>query len=461
MEKPSPATLAPGPADTESRGAAAPRGLLARLLGSAFFWQSGWMVLATTLSGVLFYAVHFFAGRRMHPDEYGVFTTLLQVLNQMAIPAVGLQTVFVQQAALTENEEQRRKLAGAVRSVLRATFGLWVVAALVVLVFQGQLLANYKIRNPAALWWTVGLGLTSLWLPVMAGMLQGRQNFLWLGLVPIVSAGSRLALVAVIVWGLGGQAAGAMGGVLLSMLIALSVGIWQTWPLWRGVAAPFDWKPWLRQVVPLTLGMGTSTFMFTIDMLAVQRFLPESGLYAAAAMIGRALVFLVAPLTWVMFPKIVRAAARSERTDVLAQALGATALLAGAAAVGCTLFPELPIRIVQGEQYLAAAPLVRWFGWCIIPLMVSTVLVNNLMARQRYRAVPWLVAVSVLYVGTLWTPFGHASHLRVVHTLGVFALLYLGVCLYFSLVKRGPAPTAAEPTPTAPAAEPTPPAPGL
>lgn len=456
MRNVSPTSITPGPADTETRGAGTPRGPLGRMLGSAFFWQSGWMVFATTLSGVLFYAVHFFAGRRMHPDEYGVFTTLLQVLNQMAIPAVGLQTVFVQQAALTENEEQRRRLAGAVRSVLRAAFGLWVAAALVVWAFQAQLLADYKIRNPAALWWTVGLGLTSLWLPVMAGMLQGRQNFLWLGLVPIVSAGTRLMLVAVIVWGLGGQAAGAMGGVLLSMSIALSVGAWRTWPLWRGVAAPFDWKPWLRQVVPLTLGMGSSTFMFTIDMLAVQRFLPESGMYAAAAMIGRALVFLVAPLTWVMFPKIVRAAARSERTDVLAQALGATALLAGAAAVACTLFPELPIRIVQGPQYLAAAPLVRWFSWCIIPLMVSTVLVNNLMARQRYSAVPWLVAVAVLYVGALWTPWGHASHLRVIHTLGVFALLYLGVCLYFSLVKKGPAPT-----PTVRTAEPTPSVPGL
>lgn len=452
MEKASPASIAPVPADTEHRKAGGPRGLWAGLIGSAFFRQSGWMVLATTLSGGLFYAVHFFAGRRMHPDEYGVFTTLLQVLNQMAIPAVGLQTVFVQQAALTESEPQRRKLAGAVRSVLRATFGLWVVAALVVWAFQGQLLADYKIRNPAALWWTVGLGLVSLWQPVMAGMLQGRQNFLWLGLVPVVSAGTRLVLVAVIVWGLGGQAAGAMGGVLLSMLIALSVGAWQTWPLWRGAAAPFDWKPWLRQVVPLTLGMGTSTFMFTVDMLAVQRFLPESGVYAAAAMIGRALVFLVAPLTWVMFPKIVRAAARSERTDVLAQALGATALLAGAAAVGCTLFPELPIRIVQGEKYLAAAPLVRWFGWCIIPLVVSTVLVNNLMARQRYRAVPWLVAVSVLYLAALWQPFGHASHLRVIHTLGVFGLLYLAVCLYFSLVKQGP-------TPARPGASPAPPLP--
>jgi hypothetical protein len=228
------------------------------------------------------------------------------------------------------------------------------------------------------------------------------------------------------------QAAGAMLGVLLSMMAALGFGVWQTLPLWRGEAAGFYWTPWLKRVLPLTLGMGSTTFMFTIDMLAVQRFLPESGIYGAAGMIGRALVFLVAPLTMVMFPKIVRAAAKAERTDVLMQALGATALMAGCAAVFCTFWPDLPIRIVQGEKYLAAAPLVRWFAWCIIPLMVSTVLVNNLMARERYAAVPWLGAVAALYAFALWQPACHASPVRVIQTLGSFALIYFGVCLFFT-----------------------------
>jgi O-antigen/teichoic acid export membrane protein len=416
---------------------------------ATFFRQSGWMVFATTLSGFFFYAVHFFAGRRMFTDEYGVFNTLLQVLNQMAIPAVGLQTIFVQQAALAESEAHRRELAGAVRSVLKAAFFFWLATAVVVFLFRNRLLADYKVQNPVALWATLALGLVSLWHPVMAGMLQGRQNFLWLGLIPVASASSRLVLVAVIVWLLHGQAAGAVIGVFLSMLTALGLGVWQTLPLWRGEASSFLWTPWLKKVLPLTLGMGSSTFMFTIDMLAVQRFLPESGIYGAAGMIGRALVFLVAPLTMVMFPKIVRAAAKAERTDVLMQALGATALMAVCAAVFCTFWPDLPIRIVQGEKYLAAAPLVRWFAWCVLPLMVSTVLVNNLMARERYDAVPWLVAVAALYGVALWQPSFHASHTRVIQTLGLFALLYFGVCLFFTwkkkparLVPGGPLPTA-------------------
>src|SRR4030095_14220378 len=141
----------------------------------------------------------------------------------------------------------------------------------------------------------------------------------------------------------------------------------------------------------------------TLDMIAVQRFLPESsGLYAAAGMIGRALMFLVAPMTMVMFPRIVQSAAKSERSDVLAQALGATALLAGAAALFCTFFAEVPLSLVQGRKYLAAAPLVPWFTWCMLPLTVSNVLVGNLLARQRYGVVPCLVILACGYALTLW-----------------------------------------------------------
>jgi O-antigen/teichoic acid export membrane protein len=306
--------------------------------------------------------------------------------------------------------------------------------------FRQKILADYKITSPVALWATASWGLLQLWTPVTTGVLQGRQNFLWVGWLGILGAFSRLVLVAFSVMALGFYAAGATVGVLLSMAIALAAGLWQTRQYWRGEAATFHWLPWLKRVLPLTLGAGATTFMFSWDMIAAQRFLSDTGLYGAAGMIGRALMYLVAPMTAVMFPKIVRSAARAERTDVLAQALGATALLAGGEALFCTFFAELPLKIVQGSKYLAAAPLVPWFAWCMLPLSVSSVLVNNLLARQRYAVVPWLVLVAAAYGSALWFEPFHASHVRVVQTLGAFALLFLAVCLWFTW-RKSPKPS--------------------
>jgi O-antigen/teichoic acid export membrane protein len=242
--------------------------------------------------------------------------------------------------------------------------------------------------------------------------------------------------VFVVVMLLHGEAAGSMVGVTLSMIVGLALGIWKTYDLWNGPPERFIWKPWLKRVLPLTLGLGASTVMFTFDMNMVQRFLTDTGIYAAAGMIGRALMFLVAPMTTVMFPKIVQAAAKAEKTDVLAQALGATALLGSGAALFCTFFGMIPLRLVQGDKYLAAAPLIPWFTWCMLPLTLSNVLVNHLMARQRYHVVPWLVGVAAAYCGTLYSILRYKllppSHLLVIQTLGVFAMLFLLVCVFFT-----------------------------
>ena len=60
------------------------------------------------------YAVHAVA-KNMPKAEYGVFTTLLQVLNLMGIPAIGLQSVFAQQAAAAFSDQDEKQLKATLR----------------------------------------------------------------------------------------------------------------------------------------------------------------------------------------------------------------------------------------------------------------------------------------------------------------------------------------------------------
>ena len=409
-----------------------------------FFRQSGWMMIASTLGGALMFAVHKLAtwpGRGMPEQEYAILLTLLQVLNQMAIPAAGLQMSFVQQTVAADSGSRARELVGAFRALMKATFIIWLAGATLVFLFQDQLVRDYKISNPAALWVTALIGLASLWTPILCGMLQGQQNFLWLGLASILNALTRVIAVGVIVLVLGGRAAGAMTGALLGMALALGVALWQTRAVWRGPAEQFLWRPWLKRMLPVTLGYGAATYMLTLDMIMVQGFFPkgdETAYYGAAGMIGRAVFFFLAPLTTVMFPKIARSAARSERTDVLTQALVVTALMGAAAALFCTFLPELPLRLIYPAGYLQAASLVPLFAWCMLPLPLASVLINNLLARERFGVVPWLVGVAIAYSFAL----RHAAQLQpqrfenVIWTLGAFGLLLLAGCIFFTWRER-------------------------
>ncbi len=408
-----------------------------------FFRQSGWMLIATTLSGVMFYLVHYVTSNGMvnpdqtvNQDQYGLFTALLSVLNMMAIPAVGLQLTFVQQAVAAQEKGERAQLAGAARAVLKGTFLFWSACALLVFVFRDSIAADFKISNPWALWATALLGLTSLWSPVFLGILQGRQNFLWLGNASILNAATRLGGAALLIYALGAQAAGAMSAALAGMAVALGVGIWQSRDVLIGPAAPFQWRPWFKRALPVTLGYGAATVILTVDTVVVRRYFPadSTGIYGAAGTVGRAVFFFLAPLTTVMFPKIAQSALRSEKSSVLAQAMGATAFMGIGAALFCTFLLEWPFRMIYKDTYLPALKLAPLFAWCMLPIPLANVLINNLLARERYGVVPWLIGIAVTYYFAL----SHVAQLQpqkfenVIWTLGAFGLLMLVVCLLYT-----------------------------
>lgn len=405
-----------------------------------FFRESGWMVIATTFGGVLMYAVHMVA-RRMPKEEYGLFTALLQTVALISIPAVGLQGVFAQQAAGSMTPVHERELAGVFRGVMRAIFFLWLALALAAFIFKDRIMAALQISNPAALWMTVAVGLVVLWRPVVQGVLQGRQNFLWLGNVMIADGIGRFGTVCIIVGLLGHFAAGGMFSVFIGMVVVMFVGGWLCRDCLHGEALPMHWGNWLRRVGPLTLGLGAGVFMLAADMVFVQKFFSKetTGFYAAAGMIGRALVYFTTPIATVMFPKLARSRATGEKSNALALALGITALMGAGAAGMCTLFPSLPLRVVYDQSFLVVStPLVPWFAWCMLPLTLATVLLNSLMAHSRFDAVPWLLAVAAGYGVTLYLrlsaiPALGTEHFPVViQTLGIFSLILLGVCSWFT-----------------------------
>src|SRR5208337_1952437 len=122
------------------------------------------------------------------------------------------------------------------------------------------------------LWLTVAVALTMLWLPIFQGLLQGRQNFLWLGWVTIFNGVGRVVIGVVIVFLLHGHAAGLMLAVLLGLVAAVGTAIWQNRDLLAQTGAAFDWRGWLRLVIPLTIGAGSFQFIFSEDAIVVQKY---------------------------------------------------------------------------------------------------------------------------------------------------------------------------------------------
>ena len=402
---------------------------------TTFFRQSGWMMVATVISGVCMFAVHFFAKLMPNESEYGIFGTMVSVLYAISIPALGLQMVFAQQTSAVITEEDKRRLSGTIRGVLLGTFVIWLGMVLVAVVFRDAVVEAWKLSNVAALWLTLFVGLAAVWQPMLGGLLQGQQNFFWFGWASILNGAGRLAGVAVVVLIFKGGAAGMVVGILLGTGLSMLVYLVHSYPLWKIKPLKVEWMPWLKKVIPLTLGNGAFLFMFTADPMFVRTYFEEgTGHYNAAGTLGRALVTFTVPVVWVMFPKIVRSVVRSEKTDVLWLTLLITGGLGSIGALGLCFLSPFVIPIVYNDSYLVAVPLLRWFSWSMVPLVIANGLMNNLYARDKFGVVPWLVVVAGLY-GYALTQF-HDSMLQMIQVLGCFSALFLLVITIFSWKER-------------------------
>jgi O-antigen/teichoic acid export membrane protein len=405
-----------------------------------FFRQSGWLMIANVGTGVMMWAVHLL-NKKIPAAEYGVFGVLLAVA--MFVPSMPLQMVFAQQTAKALVTNRERELAGMIRLAWLGTFGLWLVVACGAWIWQTDILERWQITNPAGLWITLPVILFSLWLPMFWGVIQGQQNFLWLGWSNIFNGAGRLGLAAFIVLLLGGYAAGMMTGVCLGLAVAVGIGIWQTRSLWQLPAQPFDWRSLLAQIIPLMLGFGAVQFFLTADTIFVKRYFPGdvTGFYVGAGTLSRALLWLVLPLAAVMFPKIVHSAAKSEESNLLGMVLLGTAILAAGGAAGLWLLGPWIVKLIYQDSYLqVASSVLPWYAWAMVPLALANVLINNLLARANFRIVPALAVLAAAYGVALAVVGRHAGNLAdpqvglrmILQTLGVFNLLLLAVCAGFT-----------------------------
>ena len=426
------------PADT-IQPTEAPRMTTAQSHKIAFFRQSGWMMITTVASGALMWGVHFLA-RFISEEEYGIFTTLIGIT--MVVPAIPLQMVFTQQSAAALAKNRVPQLAGMIRMAWMGTLMLSIVGAIVLLVWGHDLMRGWKLHSILPLWMTLLAVTFTFWMPIFTGLMQGQQNFMWLGWSAVFGGVGRLGSSFLLVLLVGGQATEILTGVVIGLGAATGMGIWQTRKLWGVVAEPFDRGAFLRQILPLALGFGATQFLFTGDILFVGHYLPDQRpFYNAAGTLARALVWLVGPMTSVMFPKIVHSAARSEKSDLLGLTLVCSAALAFAGVVGLWVMGPFAIKLVfkQPEYLTTATALLPWYALAMLPLCLANVLVNNLMAHARFRVVPVLVVLALCYAAALMN--FHASLLAVLKTVGTFNTALLGICALFTWGGRNPAVT--------------------
>lgn len=378
-----------------------------------FFRQSGWLMIANLLCGFCMAFVHPFA-IRMHPEsDYAVFMTMLRIFVLVTIPASALQTILAEQTAAAINDERRRDLAATARGLVLGAFVFWLFLIFIAAIFRERFVAAFQVSNQALLWATMLLVLAALWMPIFQGVLQGMQQFFELGWSMILNGVGRVIAIIIAIEIFKSGAAGATVGAFVGIMSAVVVAAWPARRAIRLGGGRFDWRNLFRVAAPLTIGAGSTLFLLNITMPITQAHFHKdfTKYYSAAEAIGIALVTLCVPIAAVMFPKVVRSRETGEGTNALRLGVVATASIALAAALFCTVLPKLPLQIMffTKPEIVKAHVLIPWFMWAMIPVTMYNLLVNYLIARARYGIIVWAAVLPVAYALTLNNFFKHTT----------------------------------------------------
>jgi O-antigen/teichoic acid export membrane protein len=395
-------------------------------------------MIANIGGGALMWAVHFLTGF-LQPGQYGDFGAFLAFL--MLLPNIPLQMTLTQQTAKALANNTQQQLSAVIRMFLLGSVLIWLLGSVVVFCFQKDILAHLKVTDPSGVWVTMVIVLFALWLPMFWGMLQGQQNFLWLGWSMIINAAGRFSIAALAVIKFRAGATGMMVGVLLGFVAAVGLAGWHSRRLILTPPQSFDPRGLLRQVIPMLVAFVGFQILFTADTILVKDFFPkaDADYYVGAGTLSRALLWLVLPLASVMFPRLVHSETKSEKSNLMGMVLLGTAVLSIVGVLGLALLGPVVIPLIPGVFKNNAAQICRllpWYGAAMVPLAVSNVLLNQLLARPDSK-LPLAATVLIAAIGYLFALYRFHPHpVTVLQIMGLANLVLLAICGAFSLRKK-------------------------
>lgn len=318
-------------------------------------------------------------------------------------------------------------MARLMRKWLLCTGIASVVTSMICLVFADWIAAFFHLERVAPVIVSAAALPAVFILPVLGGVLQGLQRFVWLSFSSIGNALLRVALGGLFIWMLvpacGWALLGHVGGMYIAVLISLIPLV----PLLirrDGDSGPVpSLRRYLLQCFFIQVGAAV---LMTGDVVLVKHYLPDNTDFAYAATIGRMVAFIAVSVATAMFPKVSSSGAfTKEHRAVYLRSQLYTAGLVGASLVLCLLVPG-PILRILFKITQPGPEILSYTRWMAVVMAFATLLninISLLLAQRRFRLLAVTVAASAFYLtgGILF----HETAFRIIAFAGIANLAAL------------------------------------
>ena len=355
------------------------------------FFKAGFLLtFASILVGILGYLFQILVGRMLEPTDFAVFSTLLALYILLGSPFSAINMLITRHVSILR-ANKRSKEGGRYYWRLQK-WGLLVglIFFAIFYLFSGFFIEYLKAQSLTQLLIFSTLLIFSSLLVINNSFLQGFHLFGWQAASNVFSASVKLFLSVGFI-AIGFNVNGAILGVSLSAAFAWLIGVWVLWRSFSkfkddsigAVDHNFNNLAGLFQVLSISISFALMT---QLDMVLVNWFFSPSdaGLYAAASVLGKAVLYIPSGLIVALFPMTIEAHINKlQGTPLLKAALFSTFLICGALAFIYSIWGNEIIHLIYGDAYIGAGSILRWYGFAILPMTLVIVYEHYLIAKGK------------------------------------------------------------------------------
>jgi O-antigen/teichoic acid export membrane protein len=366
------------------------------VLGAGSLVAAGMMTM-----NVLVYAFTLLSAHTLAPSAFGGLGAVLAILIMVSVGALALQATGARRIATAEHEHRAT-----------AAHDLLATARVVAFALAGGLLvASPILRLMLDVPWAVALLVPVAVVPLtvlggFAGVLQGCRAWRGLALVFLGLGAGRLTF-GVIALLLDDSLTAAVAGVTAGAFAPAIVGWIACHRLLGG--EPGSAHRVVREVWENAHTLLAFFALTNLDVLIARSLLDgdASGIYSAGAILTKSCLFLPQFVIIVAFPGIAEEQARDQDNRDWLKPLGLVGLLGAGVSLGAVLLPDLTVKFVGGEQYVALADYVWLFAVeGTIFALLQLVLYRQIARRALVAPSLWAAVTSLLALSLALTAVG-------------------------------------------------------
>lgn len=395
------------------------------------------MFIATLIGGACNYVYQIYMGRALGPEDYGVFGSLFAIFYMISISGGTIQTSMTRFVSKLKAENDYGNLSFLFSGLVKRMAFLGVLAFFIFILASGHIASFLKIGSNVPVIIVGATLLFSLLLPVGLGALQGLQRFGQLGFIIVLGSSLKL-FFGIILVSVGFGVSGALGALVISAVFALIAALIPIRSLFTQGKNDFDFSGLYKYAFPTMVAVFCFTVPANVDVIIAKHVFTayEAGLYTAASVLGKIIIFLPGAISIVMFPKVSEMHTQKKDTiGILNRCLFYVGILSGTVAIGYFFFPSLAAKIMFGSEYIGAAPLVRLYGVAMFFFSLTVVLMFYNLAIHSLRYIYVFASFTFLLIGLL--SLFHSSMIQMITILLVVNLaLFLSSYYYVVITKQ-------------------------